>query len=495
MSARLAAAGLALAGALQGTASAPAASAPASAPASRPTTKELLARMAAAYARCSTFADEGTVVEVSEDEEGGKRTAKTPFTIRFARPGRLRFELRERHVLSSEEWDVSAFWSEGPKSFRWTTLSGLQEREPFDPYLRLPRTLADAIPALLEPGRYAGSQFVRMTRRKSARPDVVGGRSCWTFRGTILKDRELELTLDAETSLVRRAVSRWTLGNTRIVETTEFTPRADVAVPDRELAFTPPERPKPPVRRRHRGGVAEGPEPEPGPGEKRIDERRLGEPRPLPAADDPQHVKAKRLLLQMAGTYASCATYADTGEEIQTLIDPDGARSTQTDTFETRFSRTGRFYYEARDRRGEEEWDRTVIWGDGDHASRWDSDKNRTEDIAGGIARAADHASWNCSEVPQWLMRRTKSLATVDPATVRKTGSDEVEGHLCSVVEGEDSYGNAITLWIDVETSMLRKVLEEGYSHTFFSETTRVWRHRVDLELKPEAFDFEPPKR
>src|SRR5688572_1820229 len=86
----------------------------------------------------------------------------------------------------------------------------------------------------------------------------------------------------------------------------------------------------------------------------------------------PRDLDAGSILARMERIYAECDAYRDTGA-VKTVYIADGERNTVVQPFTTAFDRPDRFRFEFLDRRGEEEFDRYLIWANGrDVRSWWD---------------------------------------------------------------------------------------------------------------------------
>ncbi len=58
--------------------------------------EQILAAMAEAYATCASYRDAGVVTTRFLHPDGGGFTTTRPFRTAFVRPGRFRFEYRDR---------------------------------------------------------------------------------------------------------------------------------------------------------------------------------------------------------------------------------------------------------------------------------------------------------------------------------------------------------------------------------------------------------------
>ena len=81
-----------------------------------PSPKQILDRMAKAYADCKTYRDSG-VVKTLFVQDTGNRTDEKPFKTSFVRPDQFRFEYKEetrRYIIWSKGKDVQTWWDVKP---------------------------------------------------------------------------------------------------------------------------------------------------------------------------------------------------------------------------------------------------------------------------------------------------------------------------------------------------------------------------------------------
>jgi hypothetical protein len=72
----------------------------------------------------------------------------------------------------------------------------------------------------------------------------------------------------------------------------------------------------------------------------------------------------------MIAAYASCQSYMDTGQ-VKTVYLTQRGRRTEVRPFSTAFVRPDAFRFEFQNRRGEEEWDRYIVWKQGVVIKSW----------------------------------------------------------------------------------------------------------------------------
>lgn len=217
-------------------------------------------------------------------------------------------------------------------------------------------------------------------------------------------------------------------------------------------------------------------------------------PSPRSPQADPE---AERWIERMLEAYSTCDTYRDEGE-VRTVFRPDDGRDrTVLKPFETLFARPDRLLFEFRDRRGEEEWDRYVIWDDGQRARSWWTLKGETrefDDLERALAAASGVSSGSSSRIPSLLLPHTSwggGLRQLSEARV--AGREPVDGAPCVRIEALRG-DRPLTLWIDEHTGLLRRCHETRELDTTRTETTTTYRPEVGATIDPATFGFEPPR-
>jgi outer membrane lipoprotein-sorting protein len=182
---------------------------------------------------------------------------------------------------------------------------------------------------------------------------------------------------------------------------------------------------------------------------------------PLGAAED--------ILQRMRATYAELRSYADTG----VVIHEYGTASTDRHTFITNFNREPRrFVLDFRKQNG----DRYVIWGDPDAFHTWWKATGQRYDYpnpnnAPAIA-VAPNSGGTASKIPTLLYSKAALGGFLNNfVDVTNDGTEVSGGHRCHrlrgrssdfyAATGHESNVHTTTLWIDSESLLIRKVLEE----------------------------------
>ena len=106
--------------------------------------------------------------------------------------------------------------------------------------------------------------------------------------------------------------------------------------------------------------------------------------------------------------------------------------------------------------------------------------------------------------IPRLLMPAiVKSQALTDMTDLKIVGVETVDDASCTKLAGKTPRGDAQTVWIDKKTSLVRKIFSVSQLPgdaaapkvpAFSVEQTTTYRPRIDVEIAPQEFTFEPPK-
>jgi outer membrane lipoprotein-sorting protein len=209
-----------------------------------------------------------------------------------------------------------------------------------------------------------------------------------------------------------------------------------------------------------------------------------------------QQPSAQQIVERMASVYASCRSYVDEGD-VTTVFLEEKRRRTQVKPFSTAFVSPSNFRFEYRNRRGEDEWDAHIVWRDAESVKSWWSIRPGVEsprDLFTALGGAAGVSSGASVTIPTLLMpegmlgSRIKSLSGL-----RLVGEEEVDGGRAYRLEGLDSGGNPLTVWVDEASMLLLKVYETRKFEKFETETTTTYRPQVNAAVAQEKLAFNPP--
>jgi outer membrane lipoprotein-sorting protein len=212
------------------------------------------------------------------------------------------------------------------------------------------------------------------------------------------------------------------------------------------------------------------------------------------AAESPEQIIAK-----MARTYAGARSYSDEGEVITVYTGEPAGKRTHKRPFSTKFVRPKLYRYEFWERRGEgeDERNRYVIWSDAapERSKAWWTLRPAIDEksLAMAIGAAVGVSGSSSNTVPGLLMPDVVTGSQLRAMRdLKLVGEETVEEALCDKVEGKNVRGEPMTVWVDKATCLVRKILSKSQFPTFATEETTIYRPRVNVEISPREFEFEP---
>ena len=212
---------------------------------------------------------------------------------------------------------------------------------------------------------------------------------------------------------------------------------------------------------------------------------------------------AESILQNARETYANLKSYADTGM----MVYEYGAASEDKHSFSTAFTRSPRhFILDFRKQSG----DRYVVWGDPDGFHTWWKTTNQTSDYPNpsntpAITLSGPPTQNAVLKIPTLLYSKaTLGGDFTNFADAKLDGNEEIGGHRCYRLTGKasDSYAatgkevnmRKMTLWIDADSFLLRRVQEEwppvGGTTT---RNTTTYEPQANPSLQDASFKFVPP--
>lgn len=192
-------------------------------------------------------------------------------------------------------------------------------------------------------------------------------------------------------------------------------------------------------------------------------------------ASDEAWPAAEEIFDAMRQTYATAQAYVDEGMST-TFFDCSHGDHQRTLAFTTAFVRGGPFRWEFQaasgsDLRGPDEvgqeWNRYVVWSPGTGASSWWSLRGPAIQHFDNVEQALDGprgvSCGAAADIPGLLMPEMRWSGVIRPSTgIRLVGQERVGGAPCWILEGSTPQGASLRLWVDSETSLIRRVVVEG---------------------------------
>ena len=202
--------------------------------------------------------------------------------------------------------------------------------------------------------------------------------------------------------------------------------------------------------------------------------------------------------------YASLGSYADTG----VVVKEYGASGKERHTFTSLFNRAPRrFYFEFNKQGG----DRYVIWADaGAFHTWWKATGQRFDypnpDNLPALNLSGPQTASASSKIPSLLYAKAPTLSDfANFRDAKTTGPEDVSGRACYRIAGttSDSYAatgkeidmRQMTVWVDAESLLLRKVVEEHRALPGqIDRVTTTFEAQANPKLDDSRFSFTPPE-
>lgn len=223
----------------------------------------------------------------------------------------------------------------------------------------------------------------------------------------------------------------------------------------------------------------------------------------------PASLSSDDILARSQAAYAALHSYADTGS-VDTEYGPPGGVLREHHTFKTLFRAPRHFLF---DFVKADDADRFVVWADDEAFHTWWKATGVTEIYPKGQGTGAFVAGGvptlnSLMQLSPWLFPQgdlTGPLTEFGDASL--AGTESVNGHQCQklVGVGKSVYSASgrvvnvrpMTVWIDVQTLLVRRVVEgasQGSATGMVDQTTTTFDPQANPSLDDARFAFTPPK-
>lgn len=212
----------------------------------QPSAEKIMGQMAAAYAACQSYVDEGEVRTVFLGRNG-RRTQVKPFSTVFVRPSNFRFEYKSRR--GEEEWDTYVVWrgAETVKTW-WSVKPGVESKRDLFSALGgaagVSGLASVRVPALLMPDQAHGSWIKTLSSLRLAGVEEVDGRKAYRIEGLSPRDEEVTVWVDEASMLLLKIREKKKSEQYEAETTTTYKPQVNVEVVQERLAFNAPDKGK-----------------------------------------------------------------------------------------------------------------------------------------------------------------------------------------------------------------------------------------------------------
>lgn len=223
------------------------------------------------------------------------------------------------------------------------------------------------------------------------------------------------------------------------------------------------------------------------------------------ASDSPQ---PDELLAQTRAAYAALNTYADSGVVVVEYKPPGAPALIERHAFTTRFRAPRQFYFDFR-KDSSAGGERFVIWCPGDDFNSWWSTTGVHETYPKGegataFAVGALPTAGSVLLIPPLLFQPAKLQGPViDMTGSRYVGVEDVVGRRSHKLTADVRLNHwsettrPTTVWIDAETLLIHKVLEDapsGVGAGTLDRVTTTFDPKPNPKLDDAQFCFAPPK-
>jgi hypothetical protein len=232
----------------------------------------------------------------------------------------------------------------------------------------------------------------------------------------------------------------------------------------------------------------------------------------------------EQILAALAEMYATCLSYRDSGRVV-TKVFPESQRPyTSVKPFTTAFIRPDRFRFEYKSRRGEDEWDRHIIWACGAEVRTWwdvrpgiERRESLNAALPGGVSGGSAHT------IPSLLMpQQVGGRRLTEMVDLVSIGDEPLGGVTCYRLSGrfvpyprdpaaeerqrleairvtgrqpERAERGPFTVWIDRGTLLVRRIEHQMRFETFRTEDVMEYEPAVAVMIVDEELRFDPPER
>jgi len=216
-----------------------------------------------------------------------------------------------------------------------------------------------------------------------------------------------------------------------------------------------------------------------------------------------QNPTPQQILRDMEKVYAMGRTYRDSGV-VETVFIREESRRTVRKPFKTAFVRHPlRFRFEFLDLSvvPRDELRRYLVACDGDQVRTWWDLRpaiGSAKEIASALEAAAGVSSGSSYTIPPLLMPDQpweplmgNPMVALENLELLEDG--EVEGAPCYRIGG-DRDGEPVTLWIEKQRKLLRRVDGSRDFTEFRTESTTLFEPQMDVSVTEEELAFDPPE-
>lgn len=210
------------------------------------TAKDIIAKMAANYKKCSSYLDSG-MVNTTFFMKKGPYVDKVPFSTAFKRPGQFRFAFSLKPPKKGAKIKHHIILVKDKKIFVWQDPAvGVEEEESFKDAIAdavgTSGGAAQTIPVLIGANQVGGRSIAEIFNKKRLQDAVQDGIMCFRIQGQRTKTEPglVTLWISQKTFLIRRIDSSHEFSNFRTETSKIYHPQINVPVAADKLELNIP---------------------------------------------------------------------------------------------------------------------------------------------------------------------------------------------------------------------------------------------------------------
>jgi outer membrane lipoprotein-sorting protein len=213
--------------------------------------------------------------------------------------------------------------------------------------------------------------------------------------------------------------------------------------------------------------------------------------RPGKVPNDP---KATQVIDKMASAYATCQTYYDSGT-VTTLYHSDDGDQSEIKQFSTAMIRPHEFRFEFNDEHDSQS--RYIVWQNRDDVRTWwdlNQRSEREESLGMALAGATGVSGGSAHTIPSLLLPNEIGGRKLTDIEAAKLGENKPLGdHVCLTIEAVYA-GNPITIWIDEQTFLVRRIDSTTAFDDFTTTETTIYDPVVNVDIDPKRLEYNAPR-
>ena len=206
---------------------------------------------------------------------------------------------------------------------------------------------------------------------------------------------------------------------------------------------------------------------------------------------------AEEILSRMKKVYANARTYQDKGLVKVVIRFPEKTHTVKK-PFTTAFIRPDRFRYEYKEIKSLVTTSKFVAYLNGQDLNvYWDLDEgaSQIETIGDALAAAAGISAGSARTVPTMLLPNKSRFrnAILFFSSPKRAVDEVIDGVNCYQIEDPGDYRD-LTVWVDKEEFLLRKMYVEMDLKDSRAETTTTYKPILNGEVTDKMLEFDPPR-